>query len=246
MKITPLKTHKITSKDKSIFEILDKYVDSMPEKSILAITSKIISLTEGNIIKIGTVDKDRLIQKEAEYFLPKSTNKYGFILTIKNNILVPTAGIDESNGQGFYILWPKNPSKSAAKIRLYLKKRFNLQKVGVIITDSKTTPLRYGTTGVGLSYSGFKPLNNYIGKKDLFGRKLNVTKSNILDGLAASAVVVMGEGSESTPLAVITDCPFVFFQTKNPSKKEREGLKIALSDDLYEPLLKSVAWRRGT
>ena len=47
-----------------------------------------------------------------------------------------------------------------------------LKKVGVIITDSKTTPLRWGTSGVAISYSGFSPLKNYIGSPDIFGKEM--------------------------------------------------------------------------
>jgi F420-0:gamma-glutamyl ligase len=39
-----------------------------------------------------------------------------------------------------------------------------------------------------------------------------MTKVNVADALAAAAVLVMGEGSEQTPLVVIGDVPFVTFQ----------------------------------
>ena len=245
MKITSLKTHKITVGNESLFNILDKYLNRLKEKFILVITSKIVSICEGNVIKIGKINKIDLIKRESEYFIPPEKSKYNITLTLKRNLLVPTAGIDESNGNGYFILWPKNPHETANQVREYLKQRFKLKHAGVIITDSKTTPLRWGTTGFALAHSGFRALNNYIGKPDIFGRPLHVTKANIMDSLATSAVAVLGEGNEQTPLAIIEDVPFVKFQDRNPTKKELDELKIKIEDDLYAPLLKSAPWKRG-
>ena len=217
----------------------------MPEDSVLAVTSKIISLCEGRVIKIGEVDKDELIKREAEFFLPRKLSRYKIIFAIKNGILAPSAGIDESNADGYYVLWPRDPQKTANEIRKYLKKKFRLKKVGVIITDSKTTPLRWGTSGVAIAHSGFAALKDYIGTSDVFGRKLKMTKANIMDALAATAVLVMGEGAEQTPLAIIEDLPFVKFKSSDPSKSELRDLKIELDDDLYAPMLKAVKWRKG-
>lgn len=249
MKITPIKTEKITPNHYNLFDILDKYILSFKDHSILVITSKIIAICQGRVFKISKdhskKKKHQLIKKEADYYLPPQENKYGMILTIKDGILLPTAGIDESNGAGFYILWPKSKQRVANSVRSYLVKRFRLQNVGVIITDSKTTPLRWGTTGVGISHSGFMALNNYIGEPDIFGRKLKVTKANVLDGLAAAAVLVIGEGKEQTPLAIIENVPFVTFQSRNPRKSELKNLKISIENDIYATLLKSVKWKKG-
>lgn len=245
MKITSIKTHKIIIGRESLLNILDKYLPKLKEKSILVITSKIVSICEGNFIEIGKVNKTDLIKKEAEYFIPAEQSKYNITLTIKRNLLVPTAGIDESNGNGYFILWPKNPQKTTNQVKKYLKQRFKLKHVGVIITDSKTSPLRWGTTGFALAHSGFKALNNYIGKPDIFGRLLHVTKANIMDSLAAATVAVMGEGNEQTPLAIIEEADFVKFQNRNPSKQELKELNIPIEDDLYAPLLKTTKWKKG-
>ena len=245
MKIIPIKTHKIKAFEEDIFLILDKYVRRMPEGSILAVTSKIISLCEGRVVKIGDVDKDELIKSEAEFFLPRKLSRYKIIFAIKNGILAPSAGIDESNADGYYVLWPKDPQETANEIRKYLKRKFRLKRVGVVITDSKTTPLRMGTSGVAIAHSGFEALLDYIGTPDIFGRKLKMTKANIMDALAATAVLVMGEGAEQTPLAIIEDLPFVKFKSSDPGKSELRDLKIELDDDLYAPMLKAVKWRKG-
>lgn len=242
MVITPIKTKPIQGKQK-IFNILDDFLPSLKEGSIVVITSKIISICEGEIVPIGSINKSELITKEADYILD-APNPYNLVITIKDGLLLPTAGIDESNGDGQFILWPKNAQKTANKIRGYLIKKFKLSQLGIIITDSKSSPFRRGTTGISISYSGFLPLKSYIGKTDIFGRKLKVTKANIVDGLAASAVLAMGEGNEQTPLCTITDLPFVKFKKTKPLRKELNELKVPLEDDLYWPVFKSAPWKK--
>lgn len=247
MKVTAVKTHKITHKDTDLFKILDQYLKNLKENSVVAVTSKIVSICEGRIIKISPqIQKDELVKQEAEYYLPREYNQYDFMISINRGIMVASAGIDESNGNGYYVLWPKDPQKSVNKIRKYLKNKFNLKKIGIIITDSKLSPLRWGVTGVSIAHSGFRALNSYIGKPDIFGRKLHAEKVNVADSLATAAVTVMGEGNEQQPMAIIEDVDnFVHFQKRNPSQKELDNLKIALKDDVYASLITSVKWEKG-
>jgi dihydrofolate synthase / folylpolyglutamate synthase len=245
MVITPIHTHPVTTEDTDILLLLDKYLPTIEENSVVAVTSKVVSICEGNLVKIDSIDKDKLIAKEAAYFLPRTANKYNISLTIKGNIICASAGIDESNGNGYYVLWPKNPQKSANQIRSFLKRKFGLKSIGVIITDSKTSPMRWGTTGVGLAYTGFMALKDYIGSPDIFNRTMHVTKSNVMEGLAAVSVLIMGEGNEQTPLAVVSDLPFVDFVDRDPTIEELKFLLIDKEDDVYGSILSSVPWHKG-
>ena len=246
MKVTAVRTKKITPKDTDIFKILDRYLLRLKDRSVVAVTSKILGITEGNVVKIGEGDKDTIIIQEAEYYLPRSSSKYNIILTIKRNAINFSSGVDESNSKGYYVLWPKDPQNSANKIREHLAKKHKKKNIGVIITDTASVPLRWGQRGVFvLAHSGFSALNSYIGKPDIFGKPLKMTSASISDALGTAAVLVMGEGAEQTPLAVIEDIPFVKFKQRNPTKKELLKLQMPLKDDLYAPLLKAVKWRKG-
>lgn len=247
MKVIAIKTRKvIPGKDKSLFLLLDEYLPRLKEGSIVAITSKVAAICEGRVVKIGKTDKQELIKKEAEYYLPQELNKYGVLLTIKNSVLAPSAGVDESNADGHYVLWPKNPQKTANEARAHLRKKQRLKKLGVILTDSRTLPLHWGTSGISVAYSGFKPMENYIGKKDVFGRKLKITIANVADALATAAVLAMGEGAERTPFAVIENTPRVRFCGGNPTKKELNSFSVnKREDDLWSPLLLAVKWEKG-
>lgn len=227
-------------------QIIDAYVPKLKEQSILVITSKIISLCEGSIIRKEEVEsKKTLIQELADAYLnyeDEITNPYSIQLTIKNNILVPSACIDESNGNGVYILCPKNIQQSAIFIWEHVRNRDKIQELGILITDSHTVPMRRGVVGMGLGWCGFKPLYNYIGKFDCFGASLRITMRNNLDGLAAAAVFCMGEGNEQTPFAVVTNAPKIEFQPEPPVDTEIQERSIPMNEDLYAPLLKNANW----
>ncbi len=231
LKITPLRT--------SIFRAhqnLNKFVcenlvrTPLQEGSILAVTSKIVSLSEGKLIKQEGTDKDQLVISEADYDLGEVA--YGCRLTIKDGLFIPSAGIDESNSEdGSFILYPDNAFASAEGLHAHLKQTYQLKSFGVLITDSHTLPLRQGVTGIALAYWGFEGVKNMIGQKDLFGRKLMMTKMDIADGLASAAVMMMGEADEASPLALIENPPVTFCEKTNPNE-----IQIPPELDLYYPL----------
>jgi len=216
----------------------------LKEKSIIVITSKVVSIWKGRCVKIGDIKKDDLIKKEADFYIDrkKVSPDYDVMLTIKNNILIPTSGIDESNANGYYILWPKKPFECAKEIYDFIKKEFKLKNFGIIISDSHTTPLRTGIMGIGIAYYGFYPLRDYRNKKDIFARKLKMSQTNIVDSLSAAAVYAMGEGAEQTPIAIIEDISDIKFTEKNFKK---DLLGISVDEDIYSPLLKSTKWQKG-
>jgi dihydrofolate synthase / folylpolyglutamate synthase len=245
MNIQAIKTEKIYSRSHTIHQIIDSAISTLPEKSVVVVTSKIISLCEGRTIKIGDIDKTALIEQESDYYIPKTSNPHDVTLTLTKNLLVPSAGIDESNGNGYYVLWPSDPHSSAKSIREYLSKKFGVRDVGVIITDSRTTPMRWGVTGIALSYAGFAGLNDFIGAPDIFNRPLTMTKVNVADGLAAAAVLCMGESNEQTPIAVATDMDFIRFDPDKPTDIELKEWQISMEEDIYGPLLTLGPWIKG-
>lgn len=231
MEIKAIRT-RIFREHEDLLRFVLKYVKKVPEKSVLVITSKIVALSEGRTeIFKSKAQKIKLIKKESSFTL---NTKYTW-LTIKDGMVMASAGIDESNADGKLILLPKDSFHSADLIRKKLKQKFKITNLGVLITDSRIFPLRSGVVGVALGYAGFKGIRNYIGKPDLFGRPLKMSQTDVADALATAAVLCMGEGKEQQPLAMITDAPVEFVEKIN--KKE---LKINPKDDLYLPLFGSI------
>ncbi len=70
--------------------------------------------------------------------------------------------------------------------------------------------------------------------------------SNLPDSLATAAVLVMGEGSEMQPIAILEDVPGLEFLQKefNPETKD-DNLEIPEEEDMFYPFLSSVKWKKG-
>jgi putative folate metabolism gamma-glutamate ligase len=247
MKITPIQTRVFLPPKDDLLLLIRESVTAIPENSILAVTSKVVSIWQGRCRKRSSgEDKETLIKRQAEKFIPREkVPREWATLTIKRNIVIPSAGIDESNANDYYILWPKDPPKAAQEIFACLKKEFHLAQAGVIITDSHTTPMRRGVVGISLGHAGFEGLRDYRGERDIFGRKLRITQANVVDALATAAVLLMGEGNEKTPLALIEDLPFVDFSPKRADEKNFASLEIDPQEDLYRPLLENAPWEEG-
>jgi len=246
MNIEAIKTRLVRAGEFSLEQIIAEHVLQIKEDSILVISSKIIALCQNRTIDKQSITKTELIKQQADYYTPDDFNKYGFNFSIVNNTFIPSAGIDESNVDDVFVLWPENPQAVANEVRTFLCKKYNVNRVGVIITDSTCMPpMRAGTIGIMLAHSGFVAVKQLAGTKDLFGRTFEVSKSAIGGGLAAAANVVMGEGTEQTPLALISNVPFVTFQTQNPTPKEIEATYISPEIDLYAPFIMSAPWQKG-
>ncbi len=239
MRIKAIRTRAFLPPKDDLLELL-LAIKSLPENSVVAVTSKIVSIGEGRCIPVSEIDKDKLIQKEADRYLSRLDVPDSLVIhTIKNNMLIPSAGIDESNGNNYFILWPNHPQKSAKIICQYLRKKYRLKNLGVIITDSRLTPMRQGVVGYAIGYFGFNPIKDYRGKKDIFGKEFIMETSNIPDSLASVAVLEMGEGSERKPIAIITEIPDIEFTDKEYS------INIDEKIDIFYPFLSGVNWKKG-
>lgn len=245
MKVTPIKTDIVKPFALDIEDVLSGALAGIPENSILAITSKIVALCEGNVAVPEETDRDELIRHEADLFLPKAGNPYNVYLTIKNNALIPNAGVDESNANGYYVLWPRDPRASAERCRRFVMECYRLSSFGVIITDSTVTPLKMGVTGICIAHCGFKAVNDHIGRSDLFGRPQRMTRINAADALAAAAVLCMGETDEQTPLALLEDLPFIRFTSGLETERQPDETRIDPAADLFGQLLACAPWVSG-
>ena len=215
-----------------LFHFLEKYLTPFSlEGKIIAITSKIVSLAEDRVVSRSKFSKKELVEKEADHYL--CPGGFGCEITIKHGILIPSSGIDESNSEsGDYILYPEKPYESAQAIWRFLKENFNLTCVGVIITDSHSTPLRRGVTGISLAHWGLRPTKSLVGKPDLFQKNLKFTHVNVVDSLASLAVFTMGEANEGSPLALISGAQVEFTETSS-----EQEIRIEPENDIYAPLL---------
>jgi len=228
MHAQPIRTD-IFKEGEDLAKFIGAHLPKLKDGIVLAVTSKIVALAEGRVaILKNRKEKEKLICAESEWQLKVLPEWW---LTVSDGTVVVNAGLDDSNADGKTILLPKDSFKSADILRKKLKKTYKLKNLGIIITDSRTSALRKGVTGVALGYAGFKGVKDYRGDTDIFGRKLRVTQTNVADSLATVATVVMGEGNERHPLAIIEDAPVEYCDKVN-----RKELRISLKNDMYRSL----------
>jgi len=226
MHVQAIKT-RLFQENEDLVAFIAEHLPSVGNGSVVVVTSKIIALAEGRTVVPESEDaKDRLIQAESD----KAVKTKYVWLTVKDGMIMASAGIDESNANGKMILLPADSFAAADAIRIALKQHYGIADLGIIVTDSHTQPLRAGVTGVALGYAGIKGIKDYRGTKDIFGRTFHYSQVNVVDSLAAAAVLAMGEGDEKRPLAVITDAPVAFSDVV-----DRNEVHIPLEDDMYLP-----------
>ncbi len=188
---------------------------------ILAVASKVVSISEGRLKILSHVKPSRkALALAASYSL---TPEYvqvamdeadwvvggvrGALLTVKNGEATANSGVDRKNAPpGSVVLWPLNPDDSADKIRRGLRRIFR-KRLSVVIVDSRVAPMRLGTVGFALGSSGIVRARDFRGKPDLYGWKAKVTVHAVVDDLAAAAHLLMSEGREKIPFVLVRNAP---------------------------------------
>lgn len=191
---------------------------------VVAVTHKIISKSEGRTVALSRVrpgakaleyaqktGKDprllEVILSESEAvvrWMPGGPlicrHRLGFVCT--------NAGVDCSNSGGadIAVLLPEDPDASADGIRQALQAHYNVPH-GVLVTDTQGRPFRRGALGVAIGLSNIRPLYSYIGIEDRDGRTLCSSVEAQADELAAAVTLVMGQGAENTPAAILRGFP---------------------------------------
>lgn len=198
---------------------------SLCEGDVVVVAQKIVSLSEGRLMRLSDVSvsaaarrlaaetgKDprvvELILRESSAIIRK---KRGLIIARNRlGVVGANAGIDQSNidhsSGECALLLPEDPDQSAQSLRESLL-RSSGSRVGIIISDSMNRPWRHGTIGTAIGCAGITVLDDRRGQPDLYGREMHATVSNRADAIAAAAVLVMGESTESVPVAVVRGLP---------------------------------------
>ena len=184
---------------------------------VLVISSKFVAVSEGRVVSLGSVKVGEKAKEVAarhsmdprlcELVIRESDKIIGgipgFVLTSKDGLLTPNAGIDKSNVRhGTVVLYPRRPEVSAWTIREAMKLSRGVS-IGVVICDSRLSPTRRGTTGVAVASAGLEAVLDMRGRADLFGNVLKVTAQGVADDLSSAAEILMGESDEATPIVLV-------------------------------------------
>ena len=207
-----------------IFRAIGEQGISLEDGDIIVVTEKIISKAEGRIVELAGVSpspeavelakktgKDprlvELILEESNEVLRVGENL--IITETKGGFVCANAGIDQSNiREGCAKLLPEDPDRSAREIRNAFEERYGIRGVGVVIVDSFGRAFRNGSVGVAIGAAGIKALWDRRGERDIYGRKLTVTRVAVADMLASTASLLMGEAGEKVAVVVIKGLDF--------------------------------------
>ena len=189
----------------------------LADDDILVIAHTIVSKSEGRIRRLKEINPSdiayeiaekrkedpRVIQAVLDETKEILIEQPLFLVEAKCGNICINAGVDRSNvKEGYLILLPKDPDASAEKIG---RRIFELTKrrVGVIISDTNGRPFRIGQVGFSIGIYGIEPIRDWKGKKDIFGKRLEITEEAISDELAGMSNILMGEGDWCSPVVVI-------------------------------------------
>ena len=224
MEIFGIKTDLVRPGDdlaEAILRGMEKADLRLADGDILVVAESAVATAEGGVVNLSQVTPGAVACELAERYdkdaremelIIRSSDRIiggipGVVLTIKDGFLYPNGGIDHSNAPpGHVVIFPKDPRRSAAELRKRLEEASG-KKIGVIVGDSRTHPLRLGCVGVALACDGVVPVEDARGQKDLFGRPLMITRKAVADNLVSAAEVVMGEGDEGIPAVIVRGAP---------------------------------------
>ncbi len=92
--LIPVRTRALLPPRDDLWDALDPALPALQEGDIVAITSKVVAIHQGRCVAADSVaDKEELVAREADRWIPKASSKYGITLAIKGGTLIASAGI---------------------------------------------------------------------------------------------------------------------------------------------------------
>jgi coenzyme F420-0:L-glutamate ligase/coenzyme F420-1:gamma-L-glutamate ligase len=162
------------------------------------------------LIEVVLRESKRIVRMERGILIAET--HHGFVCA--------NAGVDASNvWPGYVSVLPRDPDASAARIRATILSTLRLTAsaeaaagdnpdttgapdVGVIVSDTFGRPWREGVVNVALGVAGLRPLLDYRGCRDSYGRELSSTVMAVADEIAAAAELVMRKTAR-LPVAIV-------------------------------------------
>jgi coenzyme F420-0:L-glutamate ligase/coenzyme F420-1:gamma-L-glutamate ligase len=178
---------KVVSKAEGAVAPLDEVVPSPMAIQWAAETGK-----DPRVIEVVLRETRRIVRMDRGILIAET--RHGFVCA--------NAGVDGSNvAPGFVTVLPVDPDASAERLRAQLAAAFACP-VAVIVSDTFGRAWREGVINVALGVSGLRPLVDYRGSADTYGRPLTSTVIALADELAGAAEIVTRK-SAGTPVAIV-------------------------------------------
>jgi coenzyme F420-0:L-glutamate ligase / coenzyme F420-1:gamma-L-glutamate ligase len=185
---------------------------------VVVVSQKIVSKAEGRVRRLSSVipgaEARRLgavLGKEpalVELILEESrevlrAERGVLIVETRHGFVCANAGIDSSNlpEPGTVALLPEDPDASAGRIRAEIAAASGA-RVAAIVSDSLGRAWRLGQAEVAIGCAGIAPLDDWRGRADASGHRLEATLIAVADEAAAAADLVRDKASR-VPAAIV-------------------------------------------
>ena len=227
LEIIPIKIQKEIGIDANLVDLISESSE-INDGDILVFSQKIVSKSEGRVLKLSSVNPSLLANGIAssygkdprlvELILSESKRivrmENGIIIVeTKHGFVCANAGIDESNVRdGYVTMLPDDSDQSATLLKNRIKEKTG-KNIAVIISDTFGRPFRLGQTNVAIGIAGLEPILDYNGKPDTFGKIMQVTAIAVADEICSASELVMGK-VQRCPVAIVRNYNFSFSDTK--------------------------------
>jgi coenzyme F420-0:L-glutamate ligase / coenzyme F420-1:gamma-L-glutamate ligase len=212
---------------------------------VVVVSQKIVSKAEGRVRQLSSTIPGAEARKLAavlgkdpalvELVLEESrevlrAERGVLIVETRHGLVCANAGIDSSNlpQEGTVLLLPEDPDASARRIRAELQEASGA-RVATIVSDSLGRAWRLGQSEVAIGCAGIAPLDDWRGRVDTSGRKLEATLIAVADGAAAAADLVRNKASR-VPAAVVRGLDRYVTDDDGPGA---EALQRPRGEDLF-------------
>jgi coenzyme F420-0:L-glutamate ligase/coenzyme F420-1:gamma-L-glutamate ligase len=201
-----------------VVEALKKNNLSPQSGDVLVVAHKIISKAEGAVVDLDQVkpsanaielakrtDKDPALVEVILQQSKKIVREVHGVLICENHLglICANAGVDRSNaGAHQAVMLPQDPDHSARQLHQALHQAFDVN-LPILVADTHGRPWREGAVGICIGIAGMDPFLDYRGTQDLYDYEMQTEIECVADELCAAATLVMGQGNEGVPLALI-------------------------------------------
>jgi coenzyme F420-0:L-glutamate ligase/coenzyme F420-1:gamma-L-glutamate ligase len=188
---------------------------------LLAIAHTVVSKAEGAVVELERVrpgararrlaaaqGKDaRVVQVVLDESVELLRAERGVLIArTRHGFVCANAGVDISNagGRERVVLLPTDPDASARRLRARLRELAATDRApAVVITDTFGRAWRHGQTDVAVGVAGLRPLDDWRGRTDAGGQRLQATLLAIAD--AAAGVADLARAKDSRQPVVLID-----------------------------------------
>jgi coenzyme F420-0:L-glutamate ligase/coenzyme F420-1:gamma-L-glutamate ligase len=170
---------------------------------ILKLSSKVVAVVPVyEILKESTFPSYFTESPEEAKHLLESDRSF-LLVQMQDGRIASDAGIDTSNVPAeYYVFTPLDPDKEAMELAKNIKSVTG-KEVAVVITDTEFSITKFGSIDVAIGSYGIEPIKRKFASKDRFGKPKYGGVDIVVDEIAATAALLMGQATEGIPVVII-------------------------------------------